>query len=110
MRKPRSCSLVAGLFPHGQLPILTEDGALTFKSDGTFTASGIVCVGGKEKHLETEGKWSVQDGILIEALTASSDAQMAPVGWITRDTLLALTEKEYRFRTVDKAEYTYHRK
>ncbi len=64
----------------------------------------------EDLRIEVQGKWSVKDCILIEELTTSSQPQMAPVGWITRDTLLAVTDKEYRFRTDQKVEYTYVRK
>jgi hypothetical protein len=35
---------------------------------------------------------------------------MAPVGTLTRDTLLSVTDKEYRFRTESGEEHTYVRK
>lgn len=96
--------------PHDQFTVLSKDGCITFRSDGTFSLHGVFRVRDEDLRMELQGKWSVKNAILIEELTTSSEPRMAPVGWVTRDTLLAVTDKEYRFQTDQKMEYTYVRK
>ncbi len=112
MGDPEAAKVLVGswVVPRDQVKILTKDGCITFKPDGTFSAYGVFRIGNRDCYLETEGKWNLKDGILFEEITSSSDPQIVPAGWTTRDTLLAVTDKEYRFRTEDKAEYTYLRK
>jgi len=96
--------------PREQYTATSKDGGFTFISDGTFSSYGVFHVRDQDIRIEVEGKWSIKDGVLIEELTKSSQPQMAPVGTLTRDTLLAVTDKEYRFRTDRGVEHTYVRK
>ncbi len=109
---PEATKLLVGnwVVPRDQFTVLKKDGGFTFKSDGTFSSYGVFRVRDEDLRIEVQGKWSVKDGILVEELTTSSEPKIAPVGWTTRDTLLAVTDKEYRFRTDQKVEYTYVRK
>jgi hypothetical protein len=96
--------------PRDQYTAVSKDGGFTFKVDGTFTSYGVFHIHDEDLRIEVKGKWSVKDGVLIEELTSSSHAQMAPVGLVTHDKLLVVTDKEYRFRTQQEAEHTYVRK
>lgn len=53
----------------------------------------------KTQRVEVGGKWQVKGGVLIEEITRSSHPTVAPVGRVTRDTLLSVGEHEYRYRT-----------
>lgn len=81
----------------------------TFKPDGTFSSHSTFLAGGGKITIETDGKWRVEKGILIEEVTRSSHPNLAPAGLATRDTLLSVTEKEYRYRTEQGAENAYQR-
>src|SRR4051812_22137236 len=85
--------------PGEQYTATSKDGGFTFRADGTFSSYGVFHIPNQDLRIEVEGKWSVKDGVLVEDLTKSSQPQMAPVGSLTRDTLLIVTDKEYRFRT-----------
>ena len=82
---------------------------MTLKVDGTFTSEGTFATRNGPITIKVEGKWHVKDGILVEELTRSSHPNIVPVGHISRDTLLSVTQKEYRFRTVDAKEAGYKR-
>jgi hypothetical protein len=97
--------------PPEQYTATSKAGGFTFRPDGTFSSYGVFHIGDKDLRIEVEGKWSVKDGLLIEELTKSSQPQMAPVGTVTKDTLLGVTDKEYRFRTEQGGvEHSYVRK
>lgn len=75
-----------------------KDGAYTFRADGTFTSFTIFRGHGQDLRLDVEGRWSIKNGILIETFTKSSHPDMLRPGVTTRDTLLSITQKEYRYR------------
>ena len=88
---------------------LSSHGGFTFKRDGTFSSYGIFVRGDQKIRIDVKGKWSIKNGVLIEELTSSSRPELAPKGLVTRDTLLAVTDKEYRFRTEHGLTYSYSR-
>src|SRR5262249_5722015 len=96
--------------PRDQHRNMGQDGDYTFKSDGTFSSYGVFHVGDQDLRIEVEGTWSVKDGVLIEELTKSSEPQRARIGSVSRDTLLAVTDREYSFRNEGAVEHTYVRK
>jgi hypothetical protein len=91
--------LGAWIVPQEQTTALKKAGGFTFKSDGTFTFYAIGTIGDQDKRIDAEGKWKVEEDVLIEEVTKSSDSRCLPVGFVTRDTLIDITENEYRFRT-----------
>ena len=78
---------------------MVKAGGDTFLRDGTFTSFTIVPRPGQDLRIDTEGKWSIQGGILIEQVTKSSQPDIFRPGDTTRDRLLSVTAKECRFRT-----------
>jgi len=78
---------------------MVKAGGDTFRRDGTFTSFTIVPRPGQDLRIDTEGKWSIQGGILIEQVTKSSQPDIFRPGDTTRDRLLSVTAKECRFRT-----------
>lgn len=84
--------------------------SFTFRADGTFSSRGVFHVGSRESRIEAEGKWKVEDSVLVEKLTTSSDPTTVPVGLITRDTVLSITKKEFRFKNEQGKEGSYVRK
>jgi hypothetical protein len=98
------------LIPRSQYDSAAKDGSVTFKTDGTFSSYAVFWIQAEEIRIDVQGKWKVKDGMLIEEVTSSSRPQMPAVGSTSRDTLLALTDKEYRYRTERGTEHTYTRK
>ena len=85
--------------PVRELNATVRSGQIQFKSDGTFTSLGLYNLGNVQMEVNAEGKWKVENGVLIEEVTKSSHPHSVAVGLITRDTLLEVTDKEYRFRS-----------
>jgi hypothetical protein len=98
------------IVPRDEYTAMSKDSGFTFRPDGTFSSYGVFRVRDEDVRIDVEGKWSVKDGELIEELTKSTQPQMARIGSVTRDTLLAVTDKQYRFRTERGEEHTYVRK
>jgi hypothetical protein len=71
--------------------------SFTFRPDGTFSSYGVFRMRGKEFRVDVEGKWKIKDGVLVEKLTKSSEPSTVPVGLVTRDTLLSIANKKFRF-------------
>jgi hypothetical protein len=82
----------------------------TFRADGTFSSYGVFHVGTREFRVEAEGKWKIKDGVLVEKLTQSSDPTTVHVGFTTRDTVLSVTKKKFRFKMDQEKECIYVRK
>jgi hypothetical protein len=92
------------MVPVSEFTDVAASGEIAFKADGTFTSTGIFMIAEVPVQLAVEGKWKVQDGVLVEEVTKTSHPHVAPVGLTTRDTLLEVTDKEYRFRSEDGRE------
>ena len=76
----------------------------TFRVDGTFKLSAALSIGGRDVLLHDQGKWKVENGVLILEITNCDQPQIVPVGAVTRDTLISVTDTEYRYRTEDGKE------
>jgi hypothetical protein len=76
-----------------------KGGETTFKADGTFTSFALLKIKDQQVRIEVRGKWKVEKGVVVEEITKSSKEQMVPVGLITRDTILELTDKAYLYRS-----------
>lgn len=84
-------------------------GGYTFQANGTFTSFTVFEGDGKELRVDVEGKWAIKDGMLIETITKSSHPDLDRPGLTTRDKLLLITQKEYRFRQENGKEYSHFR-
>jgi len=93
----------------GESPAAKEC-SFTFRADGTFSSYGVFHVRSREFRVEAEGKWKVKDGVLVEKLTKSSDPTTVHVGLTTRDTVLSVTKKKFRFKSDQEKECTYLRR
>lgn len=78
-----------------------KDGGYTFRADGTFTSFTMFPGHGQDVRIDVAGQWSIKGGILIETVTKSNQPDVVRPGLTTRDTLLLVTQKEYRFRQED---------
>jgi len=85
--------------PQEQYTPVIRGGETSFKGDGTFTSFALLRIRDQQIRIDVQGKWKVEKGVLIEEITKSSKEQMVPVGLISRDTLLEVNEKTYRYRS-----------
>jgi hypothetical protein len=76
-----------------------KGGETTFEAGGTFTSFALLKIKDQQVRIEVQGKWKVEKGVVIEQITKSSKEQMVPVGLITRDKILELTENTYLYRS-----------
>jgi hypothetical protein len=87
-----------------------KQGSFTFNRDGTFTYFDVFQSDGREVRTDVAGKWRIKSGTLIEEVTSSSNPQFIPVGLVMQAPLLAVSEKEYRYRAAGGVEHTRVRK
>jgi hypothetical protein len=69
-------------------------GTATFSADGTTSATVILILEDKKQTIQTEGKWEVKDGVLIETII-KSNSKFPPVGYVTRDRITRINDDEY---------------
>lgn len=80
----------------------------TFKKDGTFEGEANIDAKGKEIKIKVSGSWEVKDGKLIETIK-KSDSPFAKEGKMSTDTILAIDEKSYKFKSESGREVTVKR-
>ena len=102
--------LLVGSWDFRSVTPAVREGTLTFRADGTFSSRGLFHVGPREFRIDAEGKWKVEHGVLVEKLTKCSDPTTIPIGQLTRDTVLSITKKEFRFKIEQGEEHYYVRK
>jgi hypothetical protein len=109
---PEATRLLVGIWfvPRKEYAFTSKDGDFKFRADGTFSSFSVYRFGQEDVRVEVEGKWTIKNGVLMEKLTKSNRPLIAPVGALTRDTLLTVTNNQYRFRDDRGDEHTYVRK
>ena len=85
---------------------LTIVGRTELKKDGTMTASGKFTVDGKSTKISLEGTWALNGDILEETVTKSSQPDLIPVGTVTKDKVLKVTETEFTYEDEEGKEVT----
>lgn len=76
---------------------MSATGTNTYKADGTSVSKGQFDVGGQKTEFSAEAKWTVKGNKLSFEVTKTSDAGSMPVGTKWTQTIVRLTEKEFRF-------------
>jgi len=74
-------------------------GFTTYNKDGSATGEAIFNIAGKKQIVEISGTWKIHDAHLIMKVTSSSHPQMLPVGHITKDRIIKISEGVYEFET-----------
>jgi len=98
------------VIPKEHYTAVLRGGETTLKRDGTFTSFAVLKIKEQPVRIDVQGKWKVEKGVVIEEITKSSREQIVPLGLITRDTLLELTDKTYRYRSENGQERQNMRK
>jgi hypothetical protein len=89
--------LLIGNWTEVSRPILKEN-ITTLRTDGTFVSNGTLAANGRAITVKFEGRWHVQNGVLISEITESSAPFIILVGRISHDTIITLAKTEYRYR------------
>lgn len=73
-------------------------GTSTFAADGRSSAAVSFNIDGKKETIQTEGKWEVKEGVLVETITKSS-SKIPPIGLVTRDRIIRVNDAELVYIT-----------
>jgi hypothetical protein len=82
-----------------------KEGGYIFRADGTFSMFGLFQGAGHRFEFMIEGKWKVEKGYLVEEITKTDHPALLPVGKISRDALVSVSDKEFRFLDKGKERY-----
>lgn len=72
----------------------------SFSKDGTFKSSGVLSRGEHHMDLAFAGVWQINQGILIQTITNSSNTNLH-IGFVTRDTIVKVDDQHFIFRQDD---------
>jgi hypothetical protein len=97
--------LIIGKWVEAPTPVV-RSGSTTFDADGTFSGEAELAFQGKTIALRVKGDWRIEDSTLIEKITASSVPDLVPVGLVTKDKIVALTEGSLTLRSEKGKEHT----
>ena len=87
-----------------------KQGSFTFNRDGTFTYFDVFQIDGREVRTDVTGKWWIKGGTLFQEVSGSTHPDFVPVGLVMQAPLLAVAEREYRYRAAGGVEHTRVRK
>jgi hypothetical protein len=73
-------------------------GTTTYKKDGTLEAAANFDLGDQKIDIKVSGTWKVKDGIVTETVTKSSRPEIVKEGTSTRDTVISIDDKAYKFK------------
>jgi uncharacterized protein (TIGR03066 family) len=88
---------------------LTVVGTTEFKKDGTMVGKGQLTLEGKTAAISLEGTWKLIGDILEQRVTKSNVPEMLPVGTVTKDKVLKLSDTQFTYVDEDSAEHTEKR-
>ena len=85
---------------------MTISGRTELKKDGTMTANGKITIDGKSTKVALEGTWKLNGDILEETVTKSNQPDLVPVGTVTKDKVLKVTDTEFTYEDEEGEEIT----
>lgn len=85
---------------------MTIAGRTELKKDGTMTANGKITIAGKSMKVALEGTWKLNGDILEETVTKSNLPELIPVGTVTKDKVLKVTDTEFTYEDEEGEEIT----
>jgi hypothetical protein len=77
---------------------VTGEGITTYLEGGKATSVATLEGGGKKIEIKASAKWSLEKDKLTVEITESSVPQMMPVGAKITQTIIALTDKEFKYK------------
>lgn len=80
-----------------------RSGSHTFHADGTFSSKAEFIIIGK---ISVEGKWKIEDMILVSRITSSSRPRLMPVGLVIKEKIVVLTHDKMTTKSDPGGEYT----
>jgi hypothetical protein len=76
-------------------------GVNSILKDGTFTSRGTLNRGDFHMDIAFAGTWQINQGILIETITNTSNTNLIHFGLVTRDTILSVDDQRLVYRGKD---------
>ncbi|MCW1923935.1 hypothetical protein OKA05_15315 [Luteolibacter arcticus] len=76
---------------------VTGHSITTYLEDGKATSTGNFEAGGQKISVTAKAKWTLEKDKLITEITDSSMPEMMPVGTKIEQTILSLSDKEFRY-------------
>jgi hypothetical protein len=89
---------------------VTISGVTRYKADGTWSSKGAMTFAGQKIELNSEGKWTLEGKKLSLEVTKSNDPDFMEVGETWTETIISITDTEFRYldaegeETVEKRE------
>lgn len=81
-------------------------GTTELKKDGTMQGRSKLTLAGKTITISMDGTWKLNGDILEETVTKSSHPELIPVGTVTKDKVLKLSDTEFTYEDEDGEEET----
>jgi hypothetical protein len=84
-------------------------GTMNYKKDGTLEGEATIEFGDMKFKLTVSATWKVKDGVITETVTKTSDANLVQEGVESKDTLVSIDGKIYKFKDEKGKERSYKR-
>ena len=86
------------------IQVLKENGAsmkatLTYTKEGVLDIDAVVEIDGKKIPMIASATWKIENGFLIVAITKTSNPQFVPRGLISKEPIIEITEKVFKYKT-----------
>lgn len=85
-------------------------GTMIYKKDGTGDADVTIEAGNMTIKLTVSATWKVKDGVITEKVTKSNNPDIIKEGLESKDTIISVDSKEYKFKDEKDKERSYKRK
>ncbi|QDS88395.1 hypothetical protein EC9_25850 [Rosistilla ulvae] len=72
-------------------------GWTVYAKNGLAASRSITKVGDKEVNLVLQAKWSIDKGVLTTTITKSSDPKLVKVASVTKDRIVSMSKKQFRY-------------
>jgi hypothetical protein len=80
-----------------------------YKKDGTIEAEATIDDGNTPLKITVSGTWKVMDGAVIATVTKSSAPDLIKVGLVSKDQVISIDDKEYKYKSEGGQEKTQKR-
>jgi hypothetical protein len=84
-------------------------GTQNYMKEGKFEAEATIEAGKQTFKLTLSGTWKVKDGSVIETITKSSNPDAIPEGKESKDKVISIDDKTYKFKDEKDKERTVKR-
>jgi hypothetical protein len=85
-------------------------GVVQYKKDGTVEAEATVEIKNETVKVVISGTWKVADGVVTETVTKSNVPELIKEGLVTKDKVISVDDKEYKYKDDMGKEKSHKRK